>query len=295
MAKDQSAPALTRNFHTAPMSNDVFISYSHEDKKWLDRLQKMLKPLLRNHPISVWDDTKIRPGARWKEEIEQALSNANAAVFLVSPNFLASDFITDKEVPKLLESAREKGLHILWILLSDCLWNETEISSYQALHSPASPLDSLEESEVNTALVAVCKEIKRVLAPPAPIDPHDSTIDKHKGHIVRPPPPPPPPPLPPPIAQMEGTWHNADGSFTVIRQHGAMIAAESFVNVFGINTKAAWGQGTVVGRKAYIDFMDFYGNGGQTEVTLSDDGRSIAGVARYHNGFMQNIFANRSA
>jgi TIR domain len=274
------------------MSNDVFISYSHEDKKWLDRLQKMLKPLLRNHPISVWDDTKIRPGAKWKEEIEQALSNANAAVFLVSPHFLASDFITDKEVPKLLESAQKKGLRILWVLLSDCLWNETEIASYQALHSPASPLDSLEESEVNTALVAVCKEIKRTLAPSGPNDLLDSTKNKNRDPIV---PPPPTPPTPPPIAQMDGTWRNADGSFTVIRQNGAMIAAESFVNVFGINTKAAWGQGMVVGRQAYIDFMDFYGNGGRTEVTLSDDGRSIAGVARYHNGFMQNIFASRSA
>lgn len=273
------------------MSNDVFISYSHEDKRWLDRLQKMLKPLLRNHPISVWDDTKIRPGAKWKEEIEQALSNANAAVFLVSPNFLASDFITDKEVPKLLESAQHKGLRVLWILLSDCLWNETEIASYQALHSPTAPLDSLEESEVNTALVAICKEIKRALAPPEPPVPPDSLHQRKREHIVPPPPPPPPPPV---LAQMGGTWRNLDGSSTIIRQNGAMIAAESFVNVFGINTRAAWGQGTVVGRQAYLDFTDLYGNSGRTEFALSDDGQSIAGVARYHNGFVQNIFANRS-
>ena len=39
---------------------DVFISYSHKDKKWLKRLQDMLKPLLRKGSLSIWDDTKIK-------------------------------------------------------------------------------------------------------------------------------------------------------------------------------------------------------------------------------------------
>ncbi|MBV8099940.1 MAG: toll/interleukin-1 receptor domain-containing protein [Verrucomicrobia bacterium] len=43
--------------------DQVFISYSHTDKEWLERLQKMLSPLVRNETISVWDDTMI-PGGR---------------------------------------------------------------------------------------------------------------------------------------------------------------------------------------------------------------------------------------
>ncbi len=269
------------------MNNDVFISYSHEDKKWLTQLQKMLKPLLRNNPIAVWDDTKIRPGAKWKEEIEKALSNAKVAVLLVSNNFLASDFINDKEVPQLLEAAQTKGVRIIWVPISDCLWSETDIANYQAAHEPAHPLDSLDESDVNTALVAVCREIKRALTP----EPEPQPDPKPKRN---PNPKPAPPPPPPETAQLGGTWRSMDGSYTIIRQNGTMIAAESFVNVFGIATRAAWGQGAVVGKQAYIDFMDAYGNSGRTEVTLSDDGQSIAGVARYINGFVQNIFATRS-
>ena len=270
------------------MNHDVFISYCHEDKKWLDRLQKMLKPLLRNNPISVWDDTRIRAGSKWKEEIEKALVNADVAVFLVSPNFLASDFITDQEIPRLLESAQSKGLRVLWVLISDCLWSETEIANYQAVHSPDSPLDSLAESDVNKALVSVCREIKRTLSPEP--EPPPETANRSKRNLNE----TLPPRLPPPLAQLGGTWRSMDGSSTIIRQNGTQIAAESFVTVFGIATKAAWGQGTIFGKQAQFDFMDMYGNGGRSEITLSDDGQSLSGVARYHNGFVQSMFATRS-
>ncbi len=80
---------------------NVFISYSHKDKKWLERLQAHLKPLERAGLVDRWDDTRIEAGDEWRKEIRQALDAARVVVLLVSADFMASDFIAKDELPPL--------------------------------------------------------------------------------------------------------------------------------------------------------------------------------------------------
>jgi hypothetical protein len=122
-----------------------------------------------NGVVDVWDDTRIVPGAKWQEEILQALNSAKVAVLLVSPQFLASDFIAQHELPPLLKAAQDDGLTVFWVYFSSCLYEQTEIATYQAAHDVSRPLDRLDKPERLAVLSKVCAALVR-LAQSAPTD-----------------------------------------------------------------------------------------------------------------------------
>ena len=118
---------------------------------------------MRQEKIHPWSDAQILPGAEWKQEIQMALAHARIAVLLVSPHFLASDFIAKYELPPLLKAAEQDGLIILWIAVSACLYTETEIANYQAVNDPSKPLDGLKPAQVHQELVRICEHVKRAM------------------------------------------------------------------------------------------------------------------------------------
>lgn len=132
---------------TSSARNRVFISYSHSDRKYLDRLKTHLVPYERRGLLSVWDDTQIRPGSIWYEEIKQAIKQTKVAILLVSADFLASRFIAEDELPPLLDAAKSEGAIIIPIILSHCAFEQTELAKFQAINSPSRPLDMMRKSE----------------------------------------------------------------------------------------------------------------------------------------------------
>ena len=97
----------------------VFVSYSRADKSYLRELRVHLKSLPSDR-FEIWDDTRLVPGCPWRSELESKLVNARIAVMLVSPDFLASEFITKHELPTLLAAAEESGALVLYAILRPC-------------------------------------------------------------------------------------------------------------------------------------------------------------------------------
>ena len=142
------------------------VSYSHKDEVWLKDMLTFFKPLLREGTIYLWSDLIIKPGQLWEREIEQALSQAKFAIFFVSPDFLASDFIHYKELPLLLEGARERGLRILPVLLKPCLYEDCPLKSFQSVNDLKKPLIDASETEKNLIWNKLAQAIKDSLGKP---------------------------------------------------------------------------------------------------------------------------------
>jgi hypothetical protein len=143
----------------------VFFSYSHKDVGYLDDLQKTLRPAFKNRSIRLWDDRQITAGQIWRDAIKDALARAHAAVLLVSRDFLASDFIADKELPQLLSDAHDQGVILMWLAIEKTLYDEAEFEKYQALNDPNKPLSSYEENDRGPEFVAIARKIRDCIFP----------------------------------------------------------------------------------------------------------------------------------
>jgi hypothetical protein len=147
---EQLAEMLRRNWAglEPPDGPEVFISYSHVDKAYLDRLLVHLRPLERAGRVRSWADTSLRPGDDWRAEIEQAIDRCSLAVLLVSPDFLASAFVTESELPPILEAAEAKGVRVISVIVEHCgFGRRPDLARFHAMNNPETPLSSLPTTE----------------------------------------------------------------------------------------------------------------------------------------------------
>ena len=102
----------------------IFISYSHQDEDWKDRLQKKLTVMALEGYFTVWEDRQLKPSDKWQPAIECELAQFNVAVTLISDDFLTSDFICNEEVPYLLHRQEQENVRIIPLILKPCTWQD---------------------------------------------------------------------------------------------------------------------------------------------------------------------------
>jgi hypothetical protein len=163
----------------------VFISYARADnqssdpqRRWLDRFVEFLRPLVRQEDFTLCSDQDIKIGQNWHQHIQAHLNGAKAVVLLISPAFLASDYIANSELPVILKNAADKeGVKILPIIISPCLYEETRfkypdakkgpeeftLASIRAANPPSETLVEMDEGERNRVLLKVARRLSELL------------------------------------------------------------------------------------------------------------------------------------
>lgn len=147
--------------------DSIFISYSHQDKKWLTEVKKVLSILEYNYQLVIWEDSKIKVGSNWHNEIVQSINKSKVAILLVSNNFLSSKFIVTNELPRILKAARKDGLVIFNVILDICTFQLTELKTFQCFNNPDYPLEDLERKERKAALVRLATKLFEAVKQPS--------------------------------------------------------------------------------------------------------------------------------
>lgn len=86
-----------------------FVSYATKDATTAKSLLDLLGPRLatqRDMRIELWRDREILAGERWEEQIATAMRESDFGLLFVSHAFLASEYVTEKELPALMADGR---------------------------------------------------------------------------------------------------------------------------------------------------------------------------------------------
>ncbi|WP_376794684.1 TIR domain-containing protein [Thermogemmatispora sp.] len=143
----------------APSRKYILICYDRSDRKWLSQLRCHRSPIERQGTFDIWDDTLISAGHRWEERLEEAITRSGVAIVLVSARLLAADFIATRYLPRLLEQARTAGTLVIPIIVSPCLFEESELHRFQPANDPQRPLARLPRAARDSELASIARRI----------------------------------------------------------------------------------------------------------------------------------------
>ena len=83
----------------------VFVSYARANKelavRFLTRFRQQVSASKR-YAYVFWRDTQVLVGENWNDEIQEALNQCDIGLLLISPAFLGSQYIGQKELSRFM-------------------------------------------------------------------------------------------------------------------------------------------------------------------------------------------------
>ena len=143
-------------------NKSVFVSYSHKDERYRQKMNVAFAQLRRSKRITIWHDRKILPGQEWDIEIGEMLETADIILLLVSPDFLASDYAYSREMQRALERHKSGSAKVVPIILRPCDWQDSPLGVLQALPSEGRPVSSW--SNRDQAWLDVAQGLRRLIS-----------------------------------------------------------------------------------------------------------------------------------
>ena len=99
----------------------IFISYSHKDSKYVEKLEQKLI----EEGFNVWIDHRIDYGSQWPKEIQRQLDACDAFIVVVTENAFESEWVQNE----VARAKRKKNPSFHFLLQGDP-WFSVEATQY---------------------------------------------------------------------------------------------------------------------------------------------------------------------
>lgn len=139
----------------------AFVSYSHQDNKFLDILHKHLAQLKREGMLTTWTDREIHAGSQLDAEIETAITSSSIFIALISPDYIASNYCYEREFQKALSLQESGQLTIIPVIVEPSDWLNTPFQKFKALPKDGKAISLWDN--VNTAFLDVVQNIRKLI------------------------------------------------------------------------------------------------------------------------------------
>ena len=169
----------------------LFYSYSHIDAEYRESMETSLAMLRKEHLLQEWSDQQILPGQSISSEIRTQMNEAHILIFLLSPDFIASEECTKEWDHAKQLTATGKVLFRIPIILRVCPWQDLlGDDDVKALPNDANPiaLHSSQDTawlQVYEGIKAVVNELRRVFIPKTEFIDQIEQTDFFSNHRIK--------------------------------------------------------------------------------------------------------------
>ena len=101
-----------------------FVSYSHRNMKYKEKLLVSLEALKQSFNISNWHDGMIDPGGNIDETVKSALSNSQVILLIITDDYIASHYCMDIELKEAIEREKQGKCIVIPVMFQESVLSE---------------------------------------------------------------------------------------------------------------------------------------------------------------------------
>jgi hypothetical protein len=118
-----------------------------------------LSALQRDGKVAHWYCSELEAGSVWNDEIQKHLDEADIVCFMISPNFMKTEYIHEHEIKKSFDrKAKDQKFKIVPIILNFCRWTtaNNNLGQFSALPYTAKPVVDFKNQDMAWYIIQEC-------------------------------------------------------------------------------------------------------------------------------------------